>query len=145
MFKITRLTDYALIVLCAMADKPNEIVSSSEIAALVHLQLPTVSKIMKILVKAGLVKSFRGIEGGYCLAKQADNIYLNEVIKFFEGQVKITDCANIANTANTSNILSCEHVINCQMSRPWQKINKAVFTLLEKISIKDMANNQIII
>jgi len=168
MLKITRLTDYALLVLCCLATRSDEILSSTKIANLVSLQLPTVSKLLKILVKSGLVESYRGSDGGYKLAKAAEFISVNDVISSIEGPIALTDCSehkeinsldksdkldgsdtltsknNISIESNINNNKnSCLHIANCGIRQPWQKINHAVSMILCKISIKDMAFNNI--
>ncbi|MBP9722371.1 MAG: SUF system Fe-S cluster assembly regulator [Gammaproteobacteria bacterium] len=140
MLKINRLTDYALVVLCSLAKRQGAILSSAEISALVSLKAPTVSKILKILVKAGLVKSFRGIDGGYCLNKNASLIFLSDVIRCFEGPVRMTNCGD-----SISIQAKCEYVNSCQISSPWVKINQAIDAILEKVSIQDMAYNQVVL
>lgn len=151
MLKITKITDYALVVLCCMvknqAEGHNNILSTAEIAKLVNLQAPTVSKILKILVKSGLVQSYRGIDGGYCLAKDPKDISVSRVIECLEGPIAVTECAKITsqnkNLNQDTDITNCEFINNCQLNQPWQKINLAVNNMLNKISIYNIAYNNI--
>ncbi len=146
MLKITRFTDYALVVLCCLvknqANNGVNKLSAPEIAKIVNLQLPTVSKLLKILVKSGLVKSYRGVDGGYELAKNPDEVTVNEVITTMEGPVELTVCSNSASAQ--INEKSCENIVNCPVSAPWQKINAAIVNnILAKISLTDITYNKI--
>lgn len=143
MLKITRFTDYALVVLCCLVkNQANtsgaKTLSANEIAKLVNLAVPTVSKVLKLLVKSDFVKSYRGIEGGYQLAKNPDDIMINQVITAMEGPVLMTACS--VDNADKS---ACENIVNCPMSAPWQKINRAVNKILAKISLTDITYNKI--
>lgn len=157
MLKVTKFTDYALVVLCCMATSTNSashsvavvntntgtasnsasVMSATSIAKAVNLQLPTVSKILKILVNSGLVKSFRGADGGYALARGAEFITVSQVIASVEGPVALTDCTSL--TVDSS----CQYFDNCQLRRPWQKINSGISRMLNNISINDIVNDQI--
>lgn len=139
MLKITRITDYALVILCALDNDTNAIYSSVDISKQVGLNIPTVSKILKLLVNNGLVKSYRGSNGGYCLAKSSDKITITEVIECIEGPIKLTKCS-LAN--NLDNI--CENINKCQLKQPWQQINNVISSALTGISIRDMSNKNII-
>ena len=69
MFRISRLTDYATVVMTALAEDPATVISAVELAERVRLEPTTVSKLLKQLGQAQLVESFRGANGGYRLAR----------------------------------------------------------------------------
>ena len=142
MLKITRFTDYAFLVLCCFVTSKNNRLSTIDIAKLVKLQPPTVSKILKLLVKSGLLISYRGASGGYSISKDPKTITVSQVIACLEGPVTITSC-NKTSTNTSTNTSTCEHVYNCQLMNPWQKINNAINGILDKITIFDMAYNKI--
>ena len=73
MLRISRLTDYATMILVYLIDQ-DQLNSASDVAARTNLALPTVQKLLKTLAKAGLVDSMRGAEGGYRLAREAAQI-----------------------------------------------------------------------
>ena len=81
------------ICLKAMARDPSgRYGSASELAEEVRLPLPTVSKILKLLTREGLLESHRGIKGGYSLARPAEEISMAEIIACLEGPIAITEC-----------------------------------------------------
>ena len=71
MIRISRMTDYATVLLAALAREPAACLSASALAERTRIGTPTVSKVMKILHRGGLVRSTRGLHGGYSLARPA--------------------------------------------------------------------------
>ena len=134
MIKVNKLTDYSILILNHFATQNVDTVfNASQLAQALALPSPTVSKILKILLKNQFVTSQRGAQGGYQLAKPLTTISIAAVIEAMEGRVAVTQC-------NVSSGL-CTHEQNCQMRSPWQKINHMVLELLSKVSLADMAGN----
>ena len=67
MLRVSKLTDYATVLMAALADLPDQLASASELAERAQIELPTVSKLLKELQHAGLLRSVRGARGGYQL------------------------------------------------------------------------------
>ncbi len=85
MLRVTKLTDYATVVLTVLAARPGEVLSATELAEFTGLEPPTVSKVLKPLAQAGLVEGLRGVRGGYRLTRPAIEISLFEVVEAMEG------------------------------------------------------------
>ena len=71
MFKLNRMTDYAIVVLGALAHRQGEILATAQLAELTGLSQPTVAKVAKTLMAADLLETQRGVHGGYRLAQPA--------------------------------------------------------------------------
>jgi Rrf2 family protein len=82
-FSLSRKSDYALISLAYMAERP-EVCSAREIAAAQNLPLPCLMNILKTLHGHGLLSSRRGTKGGYQIAVNLDNVTLCELISIVE-------------------------------------------------------------
>src|SRR5215831_15995615 len=94
MIRITRLTDYGIVLLTHFARHPERLTRNApELAAAAHLPLPTVSKILKILAREGLLVPHRGAKGGFSLAKPATDITVAEIISALEGPIALTECS----------------------------------------------------
>ncbi len=132
MLRISRLADYATVVLRCLAEHGKGVVPVSEIAQWVRLEPPTVSKVLKNLAQAGLVKSFRGTSGGYRLARAAERISVAMIIEAMEGPLGMTDC--VAGGA-------CEHINHCGVSGHWQRISKKVTDALSEMSLADLVQS----
>lgn len=131
MIKVNKLTDYAIVILNHLAKQTEQVFNASQLAQALNLPNPTVSKILKILLKNQFVISHRGAQGGYQLAKALKYISVAELIEAMEGRLAVTDC-NVKGG-------HCAHEESCQMRSPWQKINRKVLELLSQISLADMA------
>ena len=92
MIRLSRLADYGIVVMTHMARHPDRQHAAPEIAAQTQLPLPTASKILKGLVRAGLLISHRGVKGGYGLARSATAISVADVIVALEGPIALTAC-----------------------------------------------------
>ncbi len=130
MLRLSRLTDYATAALGWMAEHPQRIVSAAELALALRLEAPTVAKVLRSLVQAGMIESFRGAAGGYRLARAAESINLAELVEALEGPFGITDCAAGSR---------CEHAAHCGVSAPWQRISAVVAQTLARMSLADLA------
>src|SRR5512147_1492044 len=93
MLRITKLTDYALVVLSHMASRPAQGLTSTSAARLTGIPQPSVSKILKSLARSGVVVSERGAQGGYRLARTASELTVADVIDAVEGPIALTECS----------------------------------------------------
>ena len=134
MLRISKLTDYGTVVLVTMLGNEERLMSASELSDITNINFPTVSKILKILTKADIVDSVRGINGGYKLIQSAQQISIADIIDAFEGPIAITDCS--------SRISHCKHASHCATGLAWQDINVSIRDLLNKITLADMENNK---
>jgi FeS assembly SUF system regulator len=129
MLRISRLTDYAVVLATELA-RYDDPVAVSDLASSTDVPAPTAAKVLKILSKAGVVVSSRGALGGYKLVDHATRIPIVRVIEAVEGPIAVTECAETET--------SCEHGTSCGVRANWQRINRAVYTALASISLADM-------
>ncbi|MBT8075339.1 MAG: Rrf2 family transcriptional regulator, partial [Gammaproteobacteria bacterium] len=92
MLRISKMTDYAIMVMVELHGLRGEVLSAHALAERSHLELPTVSKVLKLLVKTDLVASYRGPSGGYSLERDAEEISVAEIIAAIEGPIAMTEC-----------------------------------------------------
>ncbi len=130
MLKISRLTDYATAVILFMQND-DKLYSSEMIATGVRLEIPTVSKVLKLLTKAKILASTRGANGGYQLAQKAEEITLYNVIQAIEGDTAITEC--------TKTDSLCAQEQGCDSRTGWQKVNQQIERILVQMTIAKMA------
>jgi FeS assembly SUF system regulator len=131
MLRISRLTDYGTMILVHLAARPDYVCSASDVAAHTRLALPTVQKLLKLLARGDLVRSVRGAEGGYALARPASTISAAAILAVLEGPLGLTECSTDAH--------QCEHEAGCQVSSGWQKLDRAIRRALDDISLADLA------
>ena len=130
MLRVSKLTDYATVVMTALADAPERVHSAQELAEKAHLELPTVSKLLKQLAHAALVESFRGVNGGYKLARAPERISIADVVIAMEGPIGMTECSAHSGL--------CGHEPHCGVRVNWRRINQAIAQALAGVSLADM-------
>lgn len=93
MLRLSKLTDYGTVILSFMAKDNTRVCAAMEIATATGIALPTVSKILKLLVNAKVLMSTRGAKGGYTLADLPENITVAAIISALEGPIALTECS----------------------------------------------------
>ncbi len=137
MLRLTKLTDYGVLLMTQMAASQQSRFSASELAEATHIPMPTVSKILQMLLHEGMLHSMRGAKGGYELTRPANKINVRDVISVFEGSIALTEC-------NLDDGGSCEQHDVCSTSRNWKRINQAVQQALQDISLADMTEQDFV-
>jgi len=130
MLRLSKMTDYATVIMTSLAREPRSVSSAAELSARVNLEAPTVSKVLKALARAELVDSFRGANGGYLLARAPEKITMLDIIEALEGKTGLTECAVHEGL--------CTQEAVCAIRNNWRKINRAVTSALEAITLIDM-------
>ena len=131
MLRISKMTDYAIMVMVELSTSRGEVLSASALADRSGLEMPTVSKVLKLLVKMGLVDSYRGAAGGYSLERSAQDISVAEIIAAIEGPIAMTECGLEEGLCAQESI--------CGLRGNWQRISIAVSEAMENVSLAEMA------
>lgn len=133
MIRITKQTDYGIVLLTHLAAHGERLFNAPDLAAETRLPLPMVSKILKVLARDGLLESHRGVKGGYSLARMPEEISVSEIIAALEGPIALTECIEVHG--------DCSHESLCRVRANWQRINDAVRKALDGITLADMAQS----
>ena len=130
MIRISKLADYAVVILTAM--NTDDALSAAILAGRTKLPEPTVAKILKILVKAHIIRSIRGAGGGYVLTQKPEEMALGDIIEAIDGPVMLTSCVDGA-------VPDCSAHGSCSVRGRWDGVNAAIRKALDDISLADMA------
>jgi FeS assembly SUF system regulator len=130
MLRLSKLTDYATVILSYMARDNTQVHAAMEIASATGIALPTVSKILKLLVNANVLISTRGAKGGYALARAPEKITVAEVISVLEGPIALTECSISQQ--------GCEQASGCEIRGSWTLINQTIHNALESLTLADL-------
>ena len=84
------------------------------------------------LRKAGLVKSVRGAQGGYNLAREPAEIYVGEIIRVLEGPIAPVDCVSEEETD------PCARAGSCVARGIWKRVRDSINEVLDSITLEDM-------
>jgi FeS assembly SUF system regulator len=135
MIRLSKLTDYGFVLLTRFACSDGEVwLTARDLADATGLPLPTVSKLLKVFSKHGILDAQRGVYGGYRLARQPEDIRILDVIELVDGPIAITDCACEADTG-----AACSIEAHCPTRPHWQKITERIRTALSDLTLVDMA------
>ena len=139
MLKISRLADYGLLAAIYLARKHGEIVSAREIAEFYHLPIPTITKVMKTLQQGGLVRSHRGVAGGYSFDNDPETVTLGQMLELLEGPWDLVECES---TDNKGHAL-CSIRSGCPSRRFMFGINLAIKGAFEQITLGDLTRGAV--
>ncbi|MBU6460506.1 MAG: SUF system Fe-S cluster assembly regulator [Proteobacteria bacterium] len=131
MLRINKLTDYGTIILALMAQNPEDLYSAAGIAKRIHLALPTVGKVLKILARGQIINATRGSQGGYTLSRAPTQISIAQIIDALEEQpFGLTECTSIAGL--------CLQESHCHVRANWMRINESIRLALENLTLADL-------
>lgn len=131
MLRLSKLTDYSIVLMTYLARDPMRLHSASDMTAHTQIALPTVTKILKILTRHGLLTSQRGTSGGYTLAKSPETIAITAIIEAVEGDLGLTECSHA--------LSHCLFEPGCATRSNWRLINRVIYEALATISLARMA------
>jgi FeS assembly SUF system regulator len=129
--RITRHTDYGVILLTHLASHPGRVYNAADLAAEAGIPPPMAGKVLQMLARGGLVDSHRGATGGYSLARPALEITVAEILTVLEGPIALTECIALGPG-------ECDHEVGCPTRGNWERINRAVRDALAGVTLAEM-------
>lgn len=136
MLRLSKLSDYGTVIMAHMARDPARLYSASEIDAALGVGLATVTKLLKMFLREGLLVSQRGVHGGYALARAPTSISLAQIIDAVEGPLGMTECCVTAGL--------CGQEPGCAVRGNWQRINRVIRDALEGVSLAEFAQPEFV-
>ncbi|MBI3783317.1 MAG: Rrf2 family transcriptional regulator [Deltaproteobacteria bacterium] len=131
MMQVSRKVDYALRALIYLAAQPGDHPAPvSEIAARRRVPKKFLEKIIKDLIRAGIVISHRGAHGGYRLSRPASQVSFREVIEAVEGPISLNVCVTEQR--------DCSVVSSCNMQRVWLEGQRRVLEYFSGMTLADV-------
>ena len=131
MFRLSKLADYATVLMASLSQDEGAMLSAQVLAERTRLEAPTVSKLLKQLAQANLVMSTRGVSGGYRLARPAADISIADIIAAIEGPLGMTECSIHSGLCGRENY--------CTVSSNLRQISAAVESALRAVTLVEMA------
>lgn len=131
MLKLGKLADYATVLMTVLAARPQDLRNAHELSERTHVPAPTVSKLLKLLSKAGLVEAVRGASGGYRLTHEPNTVTVADIIRAVEGPIAITQCSKHGE--------GCGIESTCGTRGHWRLIDAAIRNALESVTLEQMA------
>ena len=136
MLRISKLADYGTVVMVFLTKQPSKLCNAREIAQYTHLNLPTVSKILKRLLDANLLQSVRGSKGGYSLKQPANQTSLLDILHAVDDSRGLTECSLQPNECVLHDV--------CHVQDNWRAISQAMNASLARVSLEMLAGPMIL-
>src|SRR6476660_1170895 len=131
MLKLTKKADYGLMAMKHLSEHAERgACSAKDVADSYHIPQEALAKILQRQVKAGLLHSQHGINGGYTLARDPRTISAFEVIQAIDGPLLITSCVTVRG--------ECDQTDRCNIREPLRKVNQSIEDVLKRIKISQM-------
>jgi Rrf2 family protein len=130
---ITRDTDYAIRALSYIVCNEGRIIPITELVRELETPKPFLRKILQLLSINGILKSYKGKNGGFELAKEPDKIFLQDLMEIFQGKFKISECLFKKN--------SCPNQQYCLLKVEIDSIEKMVLEKISAITLKSLKKN----
>ena len=112
----------------------DEAASVSSIAARQLISENYLERLIAMLKKAGIVNSLRGAQGGYVLARPAEEISVGEVLRALEGDLNPVDCAEIDGSL-------CESSDTCVTKFVWKRIADSINQAVDSLMLSELARD----
>lgn len=132
MIRLSRLSDYGIVVLTRLAREPGRALPASTLARATAVSAAMTGKILKALTRAEILVSQRGVHGGYALARPPEAITVAEIIEALDGPIALTTCAD-----SGSQVCGIEAL--CPTREGWRRISRAIRDALAGITLAEMA------
>ncbi len=134
--KISTRGRYALRLMLELAlANPEEYVTIKSIAGRQEISEKYLEQIITVLSRAGFVKSTRGAQGGYRLARPAKDYTVGEILRQIEGSLVPVAC--MEDEPN-----QCPRSASCVTLDIWKQVNDAVSSVVDGITLADIAEKQ---
>ncbi|HZP64154.1 MAG TPA: Rrf2 family transcriptional regulator [Terriglobales bacterium] len=131
MLKLTKKADYGLMAMKHLAEHADQgACSAKDVADAYGIPAEALAKILQRLVKAGLLNSQHGTNGGYTLSRDASKISAFEVIRAIDGPLFITACVTVRG--------ECGQTDRCTIREPLRRVNDSIEKVLRQITISEM-------
>jgi Rrf2 family protein len=127
---ISRDSDYAIRALCFIAKRKKNKISVTELVKELKIPKAFLRKILQIMDKKGLLKSYKGRGGGFVLAVSAAKLSLLDVIETFQGKLILNQC--------TFKKKPCTNIKTCKVKKKIDSIQSFVVSQLKSVKISSL-------
>jgi Rrf2 family protein len=133
--QLTREADYGIRSVLYLSRQPYKKVSFvNEISEEYKIPRSFLAKILQKLVRAKIVRSYRGVKGGFSLARQARDITVLDVLEAIEGKLALNICV--------SDKKKCSFSKHCPSHILWMNVQARVVDTLKKANFDDLSRQK---
>jgi len=127
---ITRDTDYAVRAIAFIAESEKEMVSTDELVKELKIPRPFLRKILQILNRGGVLRSYKGKGGGFSLTCSPKKLFLLDIMKAFQGDIKLNECIFKKRV--------CPNIKTCPLRKKITRIEDNVLKELKNITMASL-------
>lgn len=131
LMQIPRKIEYALRAMIHLADNPGGVARGTEIARMEHIPKYYLEKVIRDLMRRGLVRARRGPGGGYQLARPPETISFRDVIEAVEGPITLNVCVDGS--------AACNLQPTCRMFRVWEEGQRVLLDVFSHTTLSEVA------
>jgi Rrf2 family iron-sulfur cluster assembly transcriptional regulator len=125
-------TEYAIRAITFLAQQPaGTLVGAREISRAEKIPMPFLWKILQKLARQRIVRSFKGLHGGYELARPADQITIQAMLDATDGEHDAGRCV--------LGLSQCDEAASCPLHNQWKEIRGQITNLLAQTTVADLA------
>ena len=134
--KISTKGRYAVRVMLDLAlNNTGECIKVKEIASRQGLSEKYLEQIIAVLNKAGYVKSVRGAQGGYRIAREPQDYTVGMILRLTEGSLAPVSCLDAESN-------ECERCDTCETLEVWKKLYRAVNDVVDNVTLADLVEKR---
>jgi len=136
--KLTSQEEYGLRCLLQIASEPSCFLTISELARREALSTAYVAKLLRVLRKAGFLRSVRGQNGGFELAQAAADINVGQVLDALGGRLYSQSFCQ----AHAGDSCVCVHAVDCSLRALWTALDDAVQNVLRRTQLNHLMSGE---
>ena len=134
MLKLSKKTEYALMAAKYMAlNNSSGFSTAKEISVSYNIPHQLVAKVLQAMAKNDIAISSKGVNGGFALAKEPEQISLSDIIKAIETNYHLVDCFNENGTDDECSKIDC-----CKIRDPLAEIQKKIDKIFFETSLQQI-------
>jgi Rrf2 family protein len=135
LMQIPRKIEYALRAMIHLADNPEGVARGLEIAQREHIPKYFLEKVIRDLMRGGLVRARRGPGGGYQLARSPETISFKHIIEAVEGPITLNVCVDGSSV--------CQLKPTCRMFRVWEEGQRVLLEIFSQATLRQIVDSQL--
>lgn len=141
--RVSKKAEYAMRALIALARRPGgATMLMDEISESSHIPTKFLEQILLTLRRADLLRSKRGLGGGYQLNRPAADISLGEVLRLIDGPFEPISCTGHANAKFGRGTCNCGASGGCGLGKTFSDLQQKVNHFLDDTTIADVLNRE---
>lgn len=133
--KISTKGRYAVRIMAELARHPLQFISVAELSQKQEISAKYIEKIISLLIKANLISSTRGAQGGYKLTKSPAQITVAEILRATDDLPKLVPCLDTQTP--------CPRMKFCDSISCWDKLTKLITDYLSSVTLNDLLNQKL--